>query len=72
MIALITESYLQIAWSPFCQSPGGYGDLWAGCDCTYALATLSLDKEDANRCPGGIHLEPFLNHPICGLLLGIP
>ena len=44
----------------------------AGCDCTYALATLSLDKEDANRCPGGIHLEPFLNHPICGLLLGIP
>eukprot|EP00933_Yihiella_yeosuensis_P057382 TRINITY_DN57164_c0_g1_i1.p1 TRINITY_DN57164_c0_g1~~TRINITY_DN57164_c0_g1_i1.p1 ORF type:complete len:163 (+),score=42.59 TRINITY_DN57164_c0_g1_i1:91-579(+) len=30
--------------------PGeGYGDLWAGSDATYALATLSLKKEDANR-----------------------
>eukprot|EP00434_Breviolum_minutum_P007133 symbB.v1.2.006295.t1/scaffold375.1/size220138/13 len=28
---------------------GGYGDIWAGCDCTYALATLSLEKKDANR-----------------------
>eukprot|EP00931_Biecheleriopsis_adriatica_P009503 TRINITY_DN11057_c0_g1_i2.p2 TRINITY_DN11057_c0_g1~~TRINITY_DN11057_c0_g1_i2.p2 ORF type:complete len:144 (+),score=43.03 TRINITY_DN11057_c0_g1_i2:48-479(+) len=27
----------------------GYGDLWAGRDATYALATLSLEKKDANR-----------------------
>lgn len=32
-----------------CHATGGYGDLWAGADATYALATLSLAKEDANR-----------------------
>eukprot|EP00913_Durusdinium_trenchii_P002395 g2211.t1 len=31
------------------QAGGGYGDLWAGNDATYALATLSLDKKDASR-----------------------
>ncbi|OLP74051.1 hypothetical protein AK812_SmicGene46522, partial [Symbiodinium microadriaticum] len=27
----------------------GYGDLWAGSDATFALATLSLEKKDRNR-----------------------
>eukprot|EP00439_Symbiodinium_sp_Y106_P028304 s3360_g3.t1 len=31
------------------QAGGGYGDLWAGSDATFALATLSLEKKDRNR-----------------------
>lgn len=27
----------------------GYGKLWAGCDATWALATLSLNSQDANK-----------------------
>eukprot|EP00435_Cladocopium_sp_Y103_P027270 s198_g6.t1 len=42
-------SYIAILGKVYDVSESSYGDLWAGCDCTYALATLSLDKEDANR-----------------------
>mmetsp|Transcript_16059 Transcript_16059/g.38016 ORF Transcript_16059/g.38016 Transcript_16059/m.38016 type:complete len:173 (-) Transcript_16059:144-662(-) len=31
------------------QAGGGYGDLWAGSDATFALATLSLERKDRNR-----------------------
>mmetsp|Transcript_68568 Transcript_68568/g.107194 ORF Transcript_68568/g.107194 Transcript_68568/m.107194 type:complete len:186 (-) Transcript_68568:203-760(-) len=27
----------------------GYGSLWAGCDATYSLATMSLDPKDVNK-----------------------
>ncbi|CAL1129549.1 unnamed protein product [Cladocopium goreaui] len=47
-IAILGKVY-DVSESSNFQAGGGYGDLWAGCDCTYALATLSLDKEDANR-----------------------